>query len=423
MRETPLARLAPDWLFTQTGTILLVALLVNLGVNFATFSHSLTLPSMEAALQLSHTKAGLLITVMGAVRMGSSLVSGTLSPRYGSRAIVGLGTLATGGSMLLLGFSHNYVTATIAMAAMGLATGAALTPMMGLLSSWFLTRDRGLAAGLAATGGSVAFIIVGVVVPILTGYNPLDGWRHSWQVFGVIVLVIGAASLVLVRESPVQLSGAGPAAAGSRPRGAWPVAAFTNPTVWLVAFLAFTSGWSQNVFTTFFGVYLSQENGVSLSTVGQLVILIGVLSIGSGVFWGRMSDHIGRGQAFTYSFLVQGGAFALLAWVPGMVSFIAASVLIGITLRAAYTICAAASGDYVPVRFSAAAFALMSVGAGLGSTISPTIGGAVADYFDMKWSFGLAMAGSAAGAAGSFFLQTRRRVGGPGQPDPAGLSR
>ena len=180
-----------------------------------------------------------------------------------------------------------------------------------------------------------------------------------------------------------------------------------------MAFLAFTSGWSQNIFTTFFGVYLSEENGVSLATVGQLVVLIGVLSIASGVLWGRMSDRIGRGQAFTYSFLVQGGAFALLALAPGTVSFIVASVLMGITLRASYTICAAASGDYVPVRFSAAAFALMSMGAGLGSTISPTVGGAIADYVDMRWSFGLGIAGSVAGIAGSIFLQTRRRVTGP----------
>ena len=414
MRGTILTRLTPDWFFSYTGTILLVALLVNLGTSFANYSHSLTLPSMEAALQLSHTKAGLLITVMAAVRMGSSLASGTLAPRYGSRAIIGLGTVASGASMLLLGFSHTYVTAMIALAAMGLSTGAALTPMMGLLSSWFRPGDRGLAAGLAATGGSFAFIMAGVVVPIFTEHDPLNGWRHSWQVFGIIVLAIGVAALMLVRDKtdPPPETGRAVSPRSGR-QGAWPVAAFTSPTVWLVAFLAFTSGWSQNIFTTFFGVYLSEENGVSLATVGQLVVLIGVLSIASGVLWGRMSDRIGRGQAFTYSFLVQGGAFALLALAPGTVSFIVASVLMGITLRASYTICAAASGDYVPVRFSAAAFALMSMGAGLGSTISPTVGGAIADYVDMRWSFGLGIAGSVAGIAGSIFLQTRRRVTGP----------
>ena len=46
------------------------------------------------------------------------------------------------------------------------------------------------------------------------------------------------------------------------------MAAYKNPMVWLIAFLSFTSGWPQNIFSSFFGVYLSQENGVSLTTVG-----------------------------------------------------------------------------------------------------------------------------------------------------------
>ena len=40
--------------------------------------------------------------------------------------------------------------------------------MMGLLAAWFRMRDRGLAAGLAASGGSIAFIIAGILVPVLT---------------------------------------------------------------------------------------------------------------------------------------------------------------------------------------------------------------------------------------------------------------
>ena len=178
----------------------------------------------------------------------------------------------------------------------------------------------------------------------------------------------------------------------------------------MITLLAFTSGWSQNLFTTFFGLYLTQENDVSLATAGQLVILIGALSIGSGVAWGRMSDKLGRGQAFAYSFLVQASAYVLLAVAPSFASFVIASALIGFTLRAAYTICAASSGDYVPVRFSAAAFALMSVGASLGSTVSPTIGGLLADFVAMKWVFWLATGGSMCGVAGGFYLQTRRQV-------------
>ena len=394
--------------------MLLVAFLVNLATGFVQFGFSLTLPSMEESLHLSHTEAGLLITISAAIRIGSSFASGTLAPRYGSRSIIVGGTVAVGISMVLLGFAQNFVMAVGAGVLMGIGSGAALTPIMGLLSAWFLMRDRGLAAGIAASGGSISYIVAGVFVPILTGVSWEDGWRYSWQLFGGIVLVVAVVALLFVREEPPENPETGSGLlrndGGARPtRSAWPVEAFKSPSVWLIALIAFTSGWAQNLFTTFFGLYLTQENGISLATVGQLVILIGVLSIGSGVLWGWMSDKLGRGQAFAYSFVVQGASFVLLALIPGFVSFLVASILMGVTLRATYTICAASAGDYVPVRFSAAAFALMSVGAGLGSTISPVIGGLVADYVAMKWTFWMATGGSVVGTIGAIYLQTRRQ--------------
>ena len=388
--------------------MLLVAFLLNLATGFVQYGYSLTLPSMEEALHISHTEAGLLITVTAATRMGGSLVSGTLAPRYGSRTITAVGTLGVGIGMVLLGFAQSYASALAAAVLMGIASGAALTPIMGVLAAWFRQRDRGLAAGLAASGGSITFIFAGIAIPILTGANWEDGWRHSWQLFGGIVLLVGVASLMFVRERPNE-----PLETERRPdppRTAWPIEAFKHPAVWLITLLAFTSGWSQNLFTTFFGLYLTQENGVSLATAGKLVILIGALSIGSGVAWGWMSDKLGRGQAFAYSFLVQAGAYVLLAVAPVFVSFLIASALIGFTLRAAYTICAASAGDYVPVRFTAAAFALISVGASLGSTVSPTIGGLLADFVDMRWVFWLATGGSVLGATGALYLQTRRQA-------------
>ncbi|PKB58617.1 MAG: hypothetical protein BZY83_06060 [SAR202 cluster bacterium Casp-Chloro-G2] len=148
----------------------------------------------------------------------------------------------------------------------------------------------------------------------------------------------------------------------------------------------------------------------SLTTAGQLVILIGVLSVTSGVFWGRLSDRVSRGQGFFYSFLLQGVAFVLMAAFPGMVSFVVAAVLLGFTLRAAYTICAASAGDYVAVQFSAAAFGLMSVGAGLGSAVSPTVGGMIADNLSMNWTFALASLSSITGMAGAVVLDKQPRV-------------
>jgi len=401
----PRPRLTPDWLFTYTGVMLLLGVAVNWGAGFTQFAHSLTLPSMEVDLGLSHTKAGLVITVANLVRICSTFTAGTLAPRYGSRFIIGVGTVAAGSSMIMLGLSQTYLLVLLSSAFMGVGTGMALAPMMGLLSRFFRVGDRGLAAGLASMGGSFAFIFAGVLVPWLVGKDADEGWRNSWFVFGALAIGIGLTALIFLKEQPKSAEGGVSAnQAAPRVQGAWPMAAYKSPMIWLATFLAFNTGWSQGVFNAFFGVYLSQENSISLGTVGQLVVLIGVISISSGTFWGALSDRVSRGQAFFYSYVLQAIAFALMALFPGIVSFIIAAVLIGFTLRAAYTICAACSGDYVAVQFSAAAFGLISVGAGLGNALSPTVGGLIADSFGMHWSFALAMIGAIVGMAASVVM-------------------
>ena len=399
--------IAPEWVFTQAGAVLFIGILVNLGTSFANYTHSITLPSMEASLRLSHTEAGLLITFASVARLASTFASGTLAPRYGSRAIIGWGVIGGGAAMVMLGLSHSYAVAAAAMVLMGFTTGGALVPMMGLLASWFAVRTRGLAAGFASAGGSAAFIIAGAIVPVLVARSPADGWRHSWEGLGVVVIAIGLVSLLVVRD-PSSDGGQGMRASRGSVRS-WPMEAYKTPLVWLVTLLAFTSGWSNSIFSTFFGVYLAEENAVSLNTVGQLLIVIGILSVGSGVVWGRLSDRLGRAQAFLLSFAMQGASFAMFAFLPGMASFVVSSVIMGLTLRATYTICAASAGDYVPVQYSAASFALMALGAGLGNTVSPALGGAVADSAGMSWSFASALGGSVVGMAGSVWLLSVRK--------------
>ena len=90
---------------------------------------------------------------------------------------------------------------------------------------------------------------------------------------------------------------------------------------------------------------------------------------------------------------------------PVMAALVVGSVLIGLTMRAAFALCAAASGDYVQAQFAATAFALVSVGAGLGSTLSPIMSGAIADNWDISLVFALGFGASMFGVAGAVFLR------------------
>lgn len=413
MKTGNLAGVVPEWLANYAGIILLVGIFVNLAAGFVQSTHSLTIPSMRADLGISYTKAGLLITLAGAVRMGAAFTSGTLAPRYGSRYMIGAGTIVTGLSMLLLGISPNYFVALVATTIMGLGSGVSLTPMIGLVAPWFDLRHRGMAAGLSAAGGSVAIVVAGLVVPPLVDSNPEAGWRYTWYIFGALVLAIGLAALVFLRDRPVDPSQLASQERRRAPRGAWPLAVYKNPLVWLLAYLGFFSGVATGVFNTFFGAYLNEDQGVSLGTTGQLFLLVGILSIACGILWGNISDRLGRGQAFGLSFLIQGIGMALFWLSPAMAAFVLGSVLIGLTMRAAFTLCAAASGDYVQAQFASTAFALVSVGAGLGSTLSPIMSGAIADSLGISLVFALGFGASMFGVTGAFFL---RRPGAGLQP-------
>ncbi len=150
-----------------------------------------------------------------------------------------------------------------------------------------------------------------------------------------------------------------------------------------------------------------------MAIVGALFMTIGILSIGSGVGSGALSDRVGRGMAFGATFLIEVACHALFWLMPELIFFIIASVLAGLALRATYTICAAAAGDYVPVFMAPAAFGLMGMGAGIGSTISPAISGPIADATGtLQWSFAMASGFALVGATLGFTLHwiTRNRA-------------
>ena len=392
-------RVAPSWLSGYSAVVLLVAVMVNLSNQMSRSAFGLTLPAMESSLKLTHFQAGGLITSMSILGMAANLIFGMLAPRYGSRYLVGVSAIAAGTALVLIGTSTNFLFALAMSAIMGFATGACITPTMGLLAVWFDSRHRGTVAGLAAAGGGAGFVVLGVVVPWLTGRNPDNGWRHTWYFLAGMMFLTAVLSLALLRDRRR------PTASDSRSKGAWPLAVYRNPRVWLVVFLAFWAGWTVGSYTTFFGVYL-EEQGFSLAASGRLWGLLGTLAVGSGLLWGILSDRIGRPRGFTFSFAVFGLGCLLFWAVPVLAGFIASVVLVGITLRAAYTMCVASAGEYVEAGFSAAAFGLMGVGAGFGQAIGPLISGHIADVTgSLNWVYILATIASAVGMVGSTFLR------------------
>ena len=387
-------------LFTgYAWVILLVAVFINLVTQMGRNAYAVTGPDLTDSLSLSYAQLGILLTSYSILLMAGAFVFGALASRYGARFIVAGGAFMGALAMVGIGFAENFAVAVVASGVLGLASSAATTPVMGMLASWFSTERRGAAAGLAAAGGGVSFIVIGALTPELVDRDPVDGWRHSWWALAAISGLIGLFALAFLRELP------GGRSVPKRGLGNWPIEVYKNRLVWTVAAVAFCAGWSIGLYTTFFGVFL-EERGISLDTTGRLFQLIGVLSIISGIVWGYASDLIGRRMGFFLSFVAFGVGAVIFWQVTELGGFIVSAILVGFTIRAAYTICAACAGDYVPHQFSPAAFGLMGVGAGFGQAIGPYIGGEIADITgDIGWAYVLAIAAAGVGAVISVMLR------------------
>ena len=280
--------------------ILLVAVCINLVTQMGRNAYAVTGPDLTDSLSLSYAQLGILLTSYSILLMAGAFVFGALASRYGARFIVAGGAFMGALAMVGIGFAENFAVAVVASGVLGLASSAATTPVMGMLASWFSTERRGVAAGLAAAGGGVSFIVIGALTPELVDRDPVDGWRHSWWALAAISGLIGLVALVFLRELP------GGRSVPKRGLGNWPIEVYKNRLVWTVAAVAFCAGWSIGLYTTFFGVFL-EERGISLDTTGRLFQLIGVLSIISGIVWGYASDLIGRRMGFLLSFVAFGG--------------------------------------------------------------------------------------------------------------------
>ena len=329
----------PEWIRTYAAVILAVSLAVNLVTSFSLYVQALTIPGMKNSFDLSYTTVFVLVVALSISRVVSGLVSGAAASRYGGRWMVIASVFAQAVSMVLLGWSPNYWVALAAMIVVGVSSGAALTPMMGMLASWFRATDRGVAAGIAAAGGSLSIVFTGVIVPPLTFAFGDDAWRYTWYVLAMISVLLGCLCVGFIRErstdpppvpdqtGPTQPQG-GRTPARIGPAG-WPVQVYTIPTCGSSPAWRSVRASSNGILTSSYGAYLEVEHGIEVSIVGALFMIIGILSIGSGVGSGALSDRVGRGMAFGVTFLLEAVCHAMFWMVPELWYLVVASVLAG----------------------------------------------------------------------------------------------
>ena len=121
----------------------------------------------------------------------SAPIAGELIDRYGPRLIMPIGAIMTGAALILLSRSmalwQVYATFGV-LGAIG-CSAVHITPLTAVASNWF-TRNRGMAISLVVAGPGAGQLLI---LPLLQGLIQRTGWRNTYLVFGLAVLVIPTA--------------------------------------------------------------------------------------------------------------------------------------------------------------------------------------------------------------------------------------
>jgi SHS family lactate transporter-like MFS transporter len=233
-----------------------------------------------------------------AMRPVGALFFGYLAERHGRRPILVVNVISYSLCELASAFAPNLTTLLFLRALFGIAMGGEWGIGAALALETLPAKNRGFFSGFLQEGYVLGYLLASVVFKCL--FDRI-GWR------GMFAAGAAPALLVLyirrtVHESPAWLarsprSGRPTGVNGARVVDLWRDVASRFPRLlFLIALMACFNAFShgtQDLYPTF----LQVQHGFDASTTGTIAIIYNVGALCGGVFFGGLSERIGRRRA------------------------------------------------------------------------------------------------------------------------------
>lgn len=362
------------WIIATVGFLIIFAC-----IGLGRYAYTMLLPSMQAGLGLPYDRMGFIGTGNFAGYLLSVILAPSLIRRYRPRAVIGGGLALITLALVAMGSSRGFFAPLVFYFLAGMGTGFANIPTMALISHWFRSSRRGLAAGLMIGGNGAAIVLAGYLIPALNRSYGADGWRAGWMVLGAVAFVVTLLAVWLVRNHPGEMGLEPLGTFASASSGQLPPREKVGDGVLLLRlgllYLAF--GATFMIYGTFIVTTMVREYGFSEARAGLFWSWAGFFSLFSGVAFGTLSDRIGRKEGLALVFAVQTAAYLLAGLGLGETGLAASIVLYGLAVFAIPAIMAAAVGDYLGLSRSASAFATITIFFAAGQTVGPALAGMI----------------------------------------------
>jgi MFS transporter, OFA family, oxalate/formate antiporter len=307
--------------------------------------------------------------------------AGRLTDRWGPRVVITVGavflTTAFVGMALVTELWHPYVLYGL-VAALGM--GTAYVPCNSTVVKWF-ARRRGLAVGVASSGGSVGTFVLPPIAQMLVASV---GWRSAYVILGAVVFAILTSVAAIMRRDPESM-GQHPDGDAASPAGAtervteWPLArAIRTPTFWLLG-ATFTATWVPVFIPLVHLVPFTRDLGYSPLVGAWCVSTLGAAAVAGRLVMGPLSDRIGRRPTLAVAMVLQAAAFAGFATAHALPALFASAAAFGYSYGTISTLFPAIVGDFFGRGAAGALVGFLFMLAGSMAAWGPLGAGAIHD--------------------------------------------
>ena len=274
-----------------------------------------------------------------------------------------------------------------------------------ILPKWFV-KKRGKALGIAVMGGGMGPLLAPITLYALVS---TVGWRDTWLVMGVAVLVVLVPLSFLVRTRPEDMGllpdgdqepadGAAEARTATRApdeRSLTRGEALRSPAFWLIVIAFGLGGLGQRGFQVNWLPYL-QDAGFTTGVGAFAIMVYGICSVSVRPFWGILGDRVPVRHLIVVQSFLTASSILLLIYVTGLPMLLSFMILFGVTMGGSFILRPLLIANYFGRGHLGAIAGMMRPFQSFTGAIGPVFVAAIYDlHGSYYWSFFLVMIGFA----------------------------
>jgi predicted MFS family arabinose efflux permease len=350
--------------------VALIALSATVGHAFGRFSYGVLLPAVRDDLAISNTLAGFIGgTNVGFYLVGTLLVS-WMAGRYRLLGIMRLGLVLAVCGLFAAGFSTSPWTLALALAITGVGGALLWIPAPVIAADAIPSNRRPLAVGLMGSGIGLGVMLVSTISGDLRASLGDGAWSNVYQLQFAVAVVVLVLVLLLVRHQQGAPSGGG---------GVGGFAALQRMPGWLPLIAAYACfGFMYLLVLGFLTTRLEDDSGWSSADASFAYSLMGFSMLFGSPMFTLLAQRFGLRLVISAAFGLWPIFTAIVltgAWMPVLFAAVGIGFLFSAlpSLITLYVVENTTAADY------GASFSAATLMFGLAQTVSPPIGGLIAD--------------------------------------------